>query len=403
MEANDNRRDVTRYDGLKVAFVCLDDAADPAMASGGPACIRRAFKSLGCDVTDIFPVDPKIGYAFLPKKALYRLAGYYYHWEREPLYLRQVARQVERAVAEAKPDLIYVVQPLACSELSGALGAPVAMCHDQTFIERMTYFPFEQRPPAGPYIHQSIEQEGRAFANIDLIVYPSDRSIAMVRSAYGVSDDRLAMVPWGGNLPSTPDADQVAAMIAARAPSPVNLSFIGVDWKRKGGDIAIGALHSLRARGIDARLTVMGTTPGDLIEDAVTVIPFLDKSDPEDFQKLWDILAGTHFFLVPSRVEAFGHVFAEAAAFGIPAIATDVGGIPSSIEDGVNGRLLRLDTGGESYAQAIADVLSDPARYRAMATASRQRYERDLNWEAFCSTVIDRALERKSAPIIRAA
>lgn len=402
MEANDKRRDISRYRGLKVAFVCLDDAANPRMASGGPACIRRAFQSLGCDVVDIFPVAPRIGYTFLPKKALYRLAGYYYHCEREPRYLRQVARHVERAVAQAKPDLVYVVQPLACSELSGRLGAPVAMCHDQTFIERMTYFPFEQRPPAGRYVHQSMEQEGKAFANIDLIVYPSQRSIATVRSAYGVPDERLAMVPWGGNLPSAPDAEEVAAMIAARAPSPVNLSFIGVDWKRKGGDIAIGALRALRARGVDARLTVMGTTPTDLAEDAVTVIPFINKNDPQDFRRLWDILAQTHLFLVPSRVEAFGHVFAEAAAFGVPAIATDVGGIPSSIDDRVNGRLLPLDAGGPAYAEAIAEVMADPETYRAMATATRRRYEQDLNWEAFCSTVIDRALERRR-PMVKAA
>ena len=382
------------YRDLKIAFVCLDDAGDPRMASGGPACIRRAFHALGCDVADIFPVDPKVGNIFLIKKIFHRLMGHYYDWDREPIYLRAVARHVERAIAETKPDMVYVVQPLACSELS--VDVPVAMCHDQTFIERMTYFPFEARPPAGHYVTQSMEQEGKAFANIDMIVYPSQRSIATIRTAYGVPPERLAMVPWGGNLSAVPDGRQVHDMIAARPLSPVNLSFIGVNWKRKGGDIALQALRSLRKRGIDARLTVMGVVPEGIEDEAVTVIPFIDKTTPEGYRQLWDILAATHFFLVPSRVEAFGHVFAEAAAFGVPAIATDVGGIPTSIEDGVNGRLLPLTANGEPYADAIAEIIADPTRYRAMAAANRRRYERDLNWEAFCRTVIERTLGSKA-------
>ena len=102
-----------------------------------------------------------------------------------------------------------------------------------------------------------------------------------------------------------------------------------------------------------------------------------------------EILAKTHFLIAPSRVEAFGHIFSEAAAFGVPTIASNVGGIPTSIEDGRNGRLLPLDATGEDYARAVEECHSDQEAYGAMARASRARFERDLNWPAFCRTIVD--------------
>lgn len=374
--------------GLKVAFVCLDDVSDPHVISGGPTCIRRAFAELGCTLIDIFPIRPAVRYAFLPRKVACRLMGRFYHWEWEPLFLRRAARHVERVLERTQPDLVYVVQPQLCAEL--VTDIPVAMSHDQSFVERLSYFPFEQRPPARAYVDQAIAQEGKAFRAVDLIAYPSVRSIDTIRDSYGIAQDKLAMIPWGGNLPSEPDDAEARAVIAARSFGPFELVFIGVDWPRKGGDIALEAHRALRERGIDTHLTIIGVAPPDPVDGSVTVIPFLDKADPEHFARLKGILTRAHLLVVPSRVEAFGHVFCEAAAFGVPSIATDVGGIPTIIEDGINGRLLSLQADGEEFADAIQATLADESAYRAMALASRERYETTLNWRAFCSAIIER-------------
>lgn len=53
----------------KVAFVCLQDASNPNITSGGPHKIREAFKRLGCEVIDIFPITSWVTYIFLFKKA----------------------------------------------------------------------------------------------------------------------------------------------------------------------------------------------------------------------------------------------------------------------------------------------------------------------------------------------
>ncbi|CAN5437083.1 hypothetical protein BH10PSE12_BH10PSE12_32690 [soil metagenome] len=306
--------------------------------------------------------------------------------------MRRVARHIERELAKDPPDLVYVVEPMACSEL--VTDIPVAMSHDQTFIERLNYFPFEKRPPCAAYVGQALLQEGRAFRNIALAAYPSHRSVAMIQAAYGLSPDHAVVIPWGGNLPLSPNADEARAMIERRPFGPFTLTFIGVDWRRKGGIYVLEAHRLLRARGLDVRLNIIGVAPPEPIDSSVTIVPFIDKSNPDDDRRFWGIMEQTHLLFVPSRVEAFGHVFCEAAAFAVPSIASDIGGIPTIIEDGVNGRLLSVDASGQDFADAIYEILSDREGYARMARASRERHDDSLNWDAFCQTIIRRLLCR---------
>lgn len=376
----------------KVAFVCLQDAARPEIISGGPYRIREAFRELGCEVVDMFPIKPRIAWAFLPKKIAFRLLGLYYHWEWEPLFQRQVARYIERRLSAVRPDLVYVVQPQAASELRTDI--PVVVGHDQTFIERLNYFPFEQRPPCNTYVGQAILKEGEVFRKASLIVYPSHRSIDMVRSAYKIDDARLAMIPWGGNLAVDPTASEVEQMIIDRGFGPFTLTFMGVDWPRKGGNIVLEAHRLLRERGIDVRLNIIGVQPPIPSDSAITVIPFLSKRKPADIERLSNILSRTHLLFVPSRVEAFGHVFAEAAAFGVPSVAQDVGGVATIIENGVSGILLPEHAGAEAFADAVGALFARQEDYRAMARTARGRYDSDLNWRAYCSSILSRVFDQ---------
>jgi glycosyltransferase involved in cell wall biosynthesis len=379
----------------KVAFVCLEDAARPEVISGGPYRIRKAFQELGCEVVDIFPVKPRISWTFLPKKIFYRLLGLYYHWEWEPLFQRHVARYIEGRLSASNPDLVYVVQPQAVSQLRTKI--PVVVGHDQTFIERLNYFPFEQRPPCNAYVGQAILKEGEVFRNANLIVYPSHRSINMVRSAYKIDDARLAMIPWGGNLAIDPTTSEVEQAIIDRGFGPFTLTFIGVDWRRKGGHIVLAAHKLLRERGIDVRLNIIGVEPSIPLDSAIRVIPFLSKKDPADIERLSDILSRTHLLFVPSRVEAFGHVFAEAAAFGVPSVAQDVGGVATIIENGVSGILLPEHAGAEAFADAIGSLFARPEDYVTMARTVRRRYDVHLNWRAYCSSILSTVFNQQSA------
>lgn len=349
--------------------------------------MRGGFKDIGCEVIDLFPLRPAVRPLWLAKKLFYRSLDRYYHWDREPDFLRVVGRMAEERIRRARPDFVIAVQSPACAELE--VGVPVVLTHDQTFLERLAYVPFEQRALAEEYVQQALEQEGRSFRAADLIAYPSRRSCDTVRETYGIPASKLRMVPWGANLPQVPSGAEVDRMIRERGHDSVVLTAIGVHWERKGGDTIIAAYRSLRRRGVNVRLNVIGMTPPTNVDEGIHFLPFVDKSTPDGFRKIAGLLAATHVLVAPSRVEAFGHMFAEAAAFGVPAVAANVGGVSTSIDDGVNGRLLPPDATGEDYARAVQQLLATRQTYLQAAHASRARFEHDLNWPAFCRTIVD--------------
>ena len=82
--------------------------------------------------------------------------------------------------------------------------------------------------------------------------------------------------------------------------------------------------------------------------------------------------------LVPSRSESFGLVALEAAACGVPVVASAVGGLLNVVHDGVTGVLVD-GRDPARYARAISQLLDDPAGTAAMGAAAAER-ARHFTW-----------------------
>jgi phosphatidyl-myo-inositol dimannoside synthase len=80
-------------------------------------------------------------------------------------------------------------------------------------------------------------------------------------------------------------------------------------------------------------------------------------------------------------VEALGVVFLEAAATGLPVVAGRSGGAPETVVEGVTGTVVDGRRPGP-VADAVAGLLADPARARAMGAAGRRQVEDELSWAA---------------------
>ena len=89
-------------------------------------------------------------------------------------------------------------------------------------------------------------------------------------------------------------------------------------------------------------------------------------------------------FTLPSSAEAFGNVFAEALASGLPIVGSTVGGIPELVDHGSNG-LLVPPGNPTAVAQAILYLADDPELCRAMAARNRGRAEATLEWSQVVS------------------
>jgi D-inositol-3-phosphate glycosyltransferase len=105
------------------------------------------------------------------------------------------------------------------------------------------------------------------------------------------------------------------------------------------------------------------------LHDRVRFVP------PQPHHILSSYYRAADVVIVPSRSESFGLVALEAAACGIPVVASAVGGLQSLVDHGQTGFLIpRRDP--VEFARAINRILDDPLLAASMSVASAARAKR---------------------------
>jgi len=224
-----------------------------------------------------------------------------------------------------------------------------------------------------------------ALKKASAVIYSSAWAARSAVEDYGADSAKVHVIPFGANLDEIPPRE---VALARKLSDRCRLLFLGVEWARKGGDIAFETLLKLEELGIAAELTVCGCTPPKAFaHERMKVIPFLDKNDERQRRELEQLFMLSDFLLLPTRADAYGLVFCEANAFGLPVITTSTGGVPEVVRDGENGFLLPYDARGAAYAEVIAMVYRDATRYAELVRASRTAFESRLNWDAWGVTI----------------
>lgn len=213
----------------------------------------------------------------------------------------------------------------------------------------------------------SDEVQRKAYEVSTQLILMSRWAALSAMDDYNVPEEKINVLHFGTNQ-DVPDG-----LPERRRNSKLRLLFVGNERVRKGGSVAIEALRSLRDRGIDSELVMAGCDrPKNATNaDGLTIILYVE--DVSLFFRGVDIL------ILPTRAECAGVVFCETSAYGLPSFTIDTGGVPDYVEDGVNGRLLPLDSTGDDFADAIIELWSDQEAMAAMRLNARRRYEEELN------------------------
>ena len=167
----------------------------------------------------------------------------------------------------------------------------------------------------------------------------------------------------------------------------LNVLFSGVDWKRKGGAIAIDTVEILRRNGIDAHLFFVGINRDDIPVDYqnkefVSYIGFLDKNDKQQYSKYIEILSSSNIFLLPTKAECAGIVYCEACAFGLPIYTYDTGGVSNYVINDINGYRLPLNSTPDDFAKKILSTLSRN-KQKVLSDGGIRLYEEKLSWHSW--------------------
>jgi YD repeat-containing protein len=350
--------------------------------SGLPFFIRRALENAGLETVTMPLVENRGGGGRWTRFLYWRwMRGKRYLRLCESKLLKSYARQLERHLAAQPVDLVFSPSTWPIAYLETNL--PVVFWTDACFAGMLDFYgSFAHLAPPSIQAGQAAEQG--ALDRCTRAIYAIDWAAQTALQHYKVAPEKISVVSFGGNLLEPPTVEEARAGVRARNMSQCNLLLVGVDWERKGADVAVEAVKALNAAGLNARLTVVGCQPpaARRLPACVELIPFIGKDTIEQRCQLGELYKRSHFFIMPSRAEAFGLVFAEASAFGVPCLATKVGGLPSVIIDDINGRLFPLQANGIEYANYILECLHNPDRYRQLALRTAEDASTRLSWDA---------------------
>jgi glycosyltransferase involved in cell wall biosynthesis len=214
----------------------------------------------------------------------------------------------------------------------------------------------------------------RKYAACDRIIVVSQAIGAIVEGG-GLDAGRVRLV-YGGvvDRPPRPGGREALAELGVPPGAPV-VGNVAALTGHKDHATLVEAMARLRPRAPEARLVIAGE--GELrpaLEALVRQRGLEDRVIFAGFRRDLDrILPAFSVFCLSSHLEGLGTSVLDAMAFALPVVATAAGGIPEAVEDRVSGRLVPPRDPG-ALADALAEVLGDEERRRALGAAGRQRF-----------------------------
>ncbi len=373
---------------MRIGFVSIQDAHDVTTWSGTPFHMLTQMRAQNADVEVMSPLSTKAKFALAPVKLLSKARNQSVTLDHFPLVLRDYARQIERFVRQRSIDVVFSTSTIPVTLLQ--CGKPIVTWTDAVFHAMVDYYGKAFANMTAAAVARGKWQEETALRNCTVAVFGS--TWARDGAARLTDARKLRVLPFGSSLPARHTAADVARSVAEKRSTRKNrceLLFVGVNWERKGGAIAVEAARLLNDAGIQSRLRVVGSQPDDMIPPFVDVVGFLNKNTESGERQLIELYRGADFLILPTTAEAAGIVFCEASSFGLPSLAYATGGVPDYVRNGVNGMCFSPGSSAAEFAREIQRLLQAASEYEALALRSFQEYQSRLNWPNSVRQLID--------------
>lgn len=319
--------------------------------------------------------------------------------------VRMLSAQLRMADAAGEVDVVH--SHTWYTGLAGHLAATLyGIPHVLTAHSLEPRRPWKAEQLGGGY-RISSWSERNAMEHADAVIAVSEGMRHDVLDAYPAIDpDRVHVVHngidptlWHPGAP-VPGERPVLEELGVRPDLPI-VAFVGRITRQKG----VGHLLAA-ARNFDPDIQVVlcagaPDTP-ELAAETAAAVERLRAGRENVFwvqqmlpiEQIRQILAAAAVFVCPSVYEPLGIVNLEAMACATAVVASDVGGIPEVVDDGVTGRLVHYDAlAAEEYerglAEAVNAVAGDPALAARYGEAGRARAIADFDWTRIAARTIE--------------
>lgn len=285
------------------------------------------------------PLEP------LEKGALFEFTG---------AFAKAVAARIDamEAVGIPRPDVIhanYWLSGIAGHRLKHELAIPLVSTFHTLDRVKAEASP-EELDPADP------ERRARAEAEVigcsDAVLASCAVEVDQLVDLYGADPTRVEIVAPGVDHAFFAPGDQSQARRALALPVDGRIVlFVGRLQPLKAADVALDVVASIAARRVtEARLVIVGGPSGPRGEEELVALHkraaglgIADRAvfvPPQPHERLSTFYRAADVCIVPSRSESFGLVALEAAACGIPVVASAVGGLTTLVEHQATGFLI---------------------------------------------------------------
>ena len=300
-----------------------------------------------------------------------------------------VPRAVARALRESQTWDLLVVRGTRVLGLPGLLlarflGKPVVLqaeVNGEMSGEVYTWGTRLARLPWRAPVAAAVRLRNVLMRDADVFVAMSRR----IRDEFlecGVPEGRVAYLPHGVDTrrfrPASPD-EKAALRKALQLPAESGIVvYTGRLLRGKGLEVLLAAFARVSAESPDVRLVLVGSGAGQMLsaeEELKAQAERLGLAGRVVFtgrvDNVEDVLRASDLFAFPSVFEALGLSLIEAAACGLPCVATRTGGIVDVVEQDRSGLLVEAgDAAG--LGQALLRLLSNPAQRTAFGLRARE-------------------------------
>ncbi|MCZ7535488.1 MAG: glycosyltransferase family 4 protein [Acidimicrobiia bacterium] len=294
--------------------------------------------------------------------------------------------ELTRLFRSIRPDVVHTHNPKP-----GVYGRLAARAARVPAIVNTVHglYALPDDPWAKRALVYSLERLAATCSHAELVQNPEDLPVLR---RLGIPASRLHLLGNGVDLSrfdrGRVDPDRIAALRAelGAGPDAVVCGVVGRLVWEKGYREVFAAAASLAERAPNLRFVVIGPDdpdkadalhPSDLAAAAAGAnIVFLGLR-----HDLVDLYAAMDVYVLASHREGFPRSAMEAAAMGLPVVATDIRGCRQVVDDRVTGRLVPLGDAA-ALADAVESVAGDPVARAEMSAASLRKAHREFDQQS---------------------
>jgi glycosyltransferase involved in cell wall biosynthesis len=372
---------------MKIAFATIGDTRDIRRGSGTPYYLWQELLRQGHTVHLVGPLQVETPFLTRFFKSMSNHLSKRYLSYRDPFMGRTLGQAAGRILNGLDVDLVLTND--YCLAGYTPTEKPIVLYSDSFFPRKYE----ENVHPwfaglSGVSIHLCQQTTARGLKRADACFFAS-QFVADEAKKYITSNKRsFSVIPYGANI-QDPGPCPARTVDAIRRKGRMDLLFVGKDWERKGGNIAVEITRLLIQQGNRAHLHVVGVDLSACYPDAfVSFYGLLNKDDASDYVQLDKLFSTCDVLLVPSKAEGYGLVFVEAAAYGMPCLAYSTSGTTTSVGVYGGGILLDLSQDESDFVSKIEHWFSVPAEYEELSRTARRQYVEEKNWSVAVSHLI---------------